>query len=83
MARIEDSNVYHRGGRQGARDVKDMAAALMADYSDAGMRQLDATLTARNISPGGAADMLALAMLISSLTGTISDEDKITNPNKK
>lgn len=83
MTRIEDSNVYHRGGRQGARDVKAMAAELMADYSDAGMRQLDATLTARNISPGGAADMLALAMLISSLTGTISEKDKITNPNKK
>ena len=67
MSQITDSNIYHRCGPQVAEEVRDTAASLANDYSHEAMRRLDADYSSRRISPGGAADMLALALLIDSL----------------
>ena len=72
MTKIEDSNVYHRAGARGALTVKTRAAELLGAYTHEGMRQLDAELTRLGISPGGAADMLALAMFIDSAAASDS-----------
>lgn len=68
MASIDDSNIYHRCGAETAAEVKAKAAALTESYSHEAMRRLDRDFSSRRISPGGAADMLALAMLVESLT---------------
>ncbi|MDE7080597.1 MAG: triphosphoribosyl-dephospho-CoA synthase [Muribaculaceae bacterium] len=71
MSRIEDSNVWHRGGAEAAAYVKSVSRkALKATESELPrlLRQLDADFTARGISPGGAADMLALAFFLKSVS---------------
>lgn len=67
MSGIADSNIYHRCGPETAEEVRHTAAALLTDYSHEAMKRLDADFTARRISPGGAADMLALSLLLDSL----------------
>lgn len=67
MASLPDSNIYHRCGAATAASVKAMAASLLSNYSDESMRALDRDFTSRRISPGGAADMLALALFIQSI----------------
>ena len=67
MAILEDTNVLHRGGREGLRFLQDEAARIGAlDLRDreAALLQLDAVCIRRNLSPGGSADMLALAYLL-------------------
>lgn len=76
MARAADTNAVRRGGEEGARQMKDAAAALdreIAAALDSGivssldllsrLRAWDAELTQKRISPGGCADMLALSLL--------------------
>jgi triphosphoribosyl-dephospho-CoA synthase len=66
-----------RGGRpaleaaqQGARRVLDAGGAASA-HGQTALRVLDAGLLARRVSPGGAADLLAAALLL----------DRIDNKN--
>ncbi len=68
MSELDDTNVLHRCGTQGAEDVKAAAQRLLNDYSTEGMKQLNAQFIERNLSPGGAADMLALTTFIHALT---------------
>jgi triphosphoribosyl-dephospho-CoA synthetase len=67
MAVLEDTNLLHRGGREGLEFVKQAAAGIscipVADRIEA-LYGLDRELTERNLSPGGSADMLALAFLL-------------------
>lgn len=67
MASLTDSNIYHRCGEAVADDVRKQASTLLENYSDDAMRDLDRKFTAGGISPGGAADMLALAFFIKSI----------------
>lgn len=67
MSRVTDSNIYHRCGPEVAEEVRRTAATLLNDYSHEAMRHLDASFSARRISPGGSADMLALALLLDSI----------------
>lgn len=71
MSRIEDSNVWHRAGADGAAYVKTVSRqALKVSESEMPelLRQLDADFMARRISPGGAADMLALAFFLRAVS---------------
>lgn len=71
MSRIEDSNVWHRAGADGAAYVKTVSRqALTVSESEMPglLRQLDADFMARRISPGGAADMLALAFFLRAVS---------------
>ncbi len=74
MAQIEDSNIYHRCGANTAAEAKAKAAQLLANFSIEAMRQLDREFSNRRISPGGAADMLALSFLIESLTNYYNNQ---------
>ncbi len=71
MSSIEDSNVWHRAGADGAAYVKTVSRqALKVSESEMPglLRQLDADFMARRISPGGAADMLALAFFLRAVS---------------
>ena len=69
MASLEDTNLLHRGGREGLEYVRTGAARiseLPVHEREAALRGLDAGMTERRLSPGGSADMLALALLLES-----------------
>ena len=67
MAHTEDTNLYHRGGTEGAAFVKAQAAAILTappERRAALAQALDDTLIDRWLSPGGCADLLALALFL-------------------
>ena len=67
MAILEDTNVLHRGGREGLAFLQGEArriGALDPEEREAALGALDAACIRRNLSPGGSADMLALAYLL-------------------
>lgn len=67
MATIDDTNLYHRGGEAGAAFAKSLASQLTGDCSEEKLAQANADFVKRNLSPGGAADMLALTLFVHSL----------------
>ena len=67
MAVLEDTNLLHRGGRDGLEYVRDEAARISAMPPDEridALHAFDRELISRNLSPGGSADMIALAFLL-------------------
>lgn len=69
MSTLDDTCVIHRVGFQRAQEVKREAEALLEKGSQEGLtRQLCEKYASEGISPGGAADMLALTLLIDSIT---------------
>ncbi|MGY5955480.1 triphosphoribosyl-dephospho-CoA synthase CitG [Kosakonia sp. BK9b] len=65
MAANADSNLVSRGGMTGLRYVQDYAVRLLATQWDtAALRQMDEALIARRLSPGGSADLLAVAFVL-------------------
>jgi len=67
MSQLDDTNVIHRVGYQQAQLVKQQARELLDNYSMAAMQEMNRDYIARNISPGGSADMVALTLFIHSL----------------
>ena len=74
MAVLDDSNLAHRGGLAGLRDVQAMARGFLARGGSArpdGLahaRAIAAHCVARRLSPGGAADTLAAACWVLRVT---------------
>jgi triphosphoribosyl-dephospho-CoA synthase len=73
MARISDSNVYHRAGPQGAQTVREHAQRFLSmggtahpDWRDTAIAS-HRTFMQQRLSPGGAADLLAACCLVQSL----------------
>ncbi len=64
MANITDTNVLSRAGEDGSAFTKSRAAQLLSNFSIAGAGELDALLIKRRISPGGAADLLAISIFL-------------------
>ena len=67
MSRLDDSTLWHRGGAEGAQLVRSRAADILAapaSEREARTRRLDAELIERNLSPGGSADLLAMAFFL-------------------
>ena len=70
MAHISDSNVFHRGGADGALTVRHHAQQFLArggtahPHWHAGALACHRLFIARNLSPGGAADLLAATCLV-------------------
>lgn len=67
MAILEDTNLLHRGGREGLAFVQSEAKRIASMPQNArvpALRALNRIMIERNLSPGGSADMLALAYLI-------------------
>ena len=73
IAALEDTNLLHRGGEAGARFARDAAASFLARGGVArpGWRDeaegLHRAFVARRLSPGGAADLLAMTLFVDGL----------------
>lgn len=68
MAVNQDSNLVSRGGIHGLRFVQSYARKLLATgWDKAALRKMDAVLTARQLSPGGSADLLAVSWVLAEL----------------
>lgn len=70
LAEVEDTNLLHRGGAEGLAFVRERAAEILAgpeaNYA-ARLEELDGACIARGLSPGGSADLLALALFLRRL----------------
>lgn len=67
IAKVEDTNLLHRGGPEGAAWAQTAARDLLAGSpipSPDAIRALDAEFIRRNLSPGGCADLLAVTLLL-------------------
>jgi triphosphoribosyl-dephospho-CoA synthase len=74
MAHMSDTNVYHRGGADGAATVRTHARAFMAVGGTANpdwkahALECHHVFVERRLSPGGAADLLAATSLVHAMT---------------
>ena len=67
LAEVEDTNLLHRGGPEGLALVQSRARSILAASPPAygeGLLELDRACIARTLSPGGSADLLALALFL-------------------
>ena len=67
LSRVEDTNLLYRGGPDGLSFVQREAAAILAGSPEQyipRLEALDEACIARNLSPGGCADLLALGLLL-------------------
>ena len=67
MSTLDDTCVLHRVGAERARAVRDEARELCGAFSPEALQALCRRYAQERISPGGAADMLALTIFIDSL----------------
>ena len=70
MASCEDTNVLYRGGRDGLSFMKAQSCAILQApqaQQEALMLELDRQMIARNLSPGGCADLFAMALFLHRL----------------
>jgi len=73
MASLDDTCVLYRGGDTGLQTVKQGVREVLASggpgcaAGDEALRQLDRALFARNISPGGSADLLAATLFLDAI----------------
>ena len=70
IAKVKDTNLYHRGGCEGAAWAAESAQMLLqaASYpSIQSIAELDDSFIAQNLSPGGCADLLAVTYFLHSL----------------
>ncbi len=67
MSSLDDTCVIHRVGYDRAQEVKKESKALLEGFSEEGLRDMKARFDSLGVSPGGAADMLALTIFMDSL----------------
>lgn len=67
MCDLDDTNVIYRTDLATAEEVKQEARVMLDSFAEAALKDMDRRYTARNISPGGAADMLSLTAFIGSI----------------
>lgn len=78
MSRLDDSTLWHRGGAEGTQLVRSRAADILAapaSEREARTRRLDAELIERNLSPGGSADLLAMAFFLEKALPLLGQEE--------
>lgn len=69
IANVDDTNLWHRGGQAGAEFAANATKELLRiDPSIELIEALDDAFIARNLSPGGCADLLAATYLMDQLT---------------
>ncbi|WP_430642555.1 triphosphoribosyl-dephospho-CoA synthase [Bradyrhizobium frederickii] len=70
IAKVTDTNLLHRGGPEGLHFAQESASSFPAagDFGSPGWRRRAADIheafVARNLSPGGSADLLAMALFV-------------------
>ena len=67
MSTLDDTCVIQRVGYERAQEVKQEAKTLLDNFSPKKLKQMCDRYAAEGISPGGAADMLALTIFIDSI----------------
>ena len=67
MSELDDTCIISRAGYDRAQEVKREAQALREDFSEERLREMCELYSAEGISPGGAADMLALTIFFESI----------------
>lgn len=68
IAHVRDTNVLHRAGEGGLNWLQSRAKDLLDSFSIPALQQLDRECIQRNISPGGCADLLAIAFFLKSVS---------------
>lgn len=65
MAQVQDANIIRRAGMEGQRWVMAQAQNLLQNgYTRADLQRLNEAFVQKNISPGGSADLLAVACFL-------------------
>ena len=67
MSTLDDTCIIHRAGYERAQQVKQEAKELLEQFSVEKLKEMNARYNAEGISPGGAADMLALTIFMDSI----------------
>ncbi len=70
IANVEDTNIYHRGGINGAKYAIQTTRNLLKEHQEPQMKQIEALddeFIKQNLSPGGCADLLAITYFLYSL----------------
>ena len=67
MATLDDTCVIHRAGHARAQEIKAEAKTLADHFDKEKLKEMCDRYAAEGISPGGAADMLALTIFIDSI----------------
>ncbi len=69
ISKIYDTSIYNRGGEQGVLYAKKIALDLLEHQpiSKSGIEKTDENFINMNLSPGGAADLLAITYFLSDL----------------
>ena len=70
IANIEDTNLYHRGGIDGAHYAADYAKNILRNAEIPSLKsveKMDDDFISKNLSPGGCADLLAVTYLLYEL----------------
>lgn len=81
MAHVSDTNVYHRGGAEGAATVKHLAQHFLARGGSADPHWKTLALgchrafVRQRLSPGGAADLLAASCLVHAVVAIYRTDD--------
>jgi triphosphoribosyl-dephospho-CoA synthase len=82
IASLEDTCVLYRGGDKGLHTVKQGAREVLAsggpgcDAGDEMLRRFDRALFAKNISPGGSADLLAATLFLDAIERRLYDVER-------
>lgn len=82
MEKLHDTNLLWRGGEQGLRDVQTAAAAfnraggVLQHNWRAQLQEIHVWMVARNLSPGGSADLVAATWLIYQLDNHLFKESR-------
>jgi len=65
MAQVQDTNIIRRAGMETQQWVMDQAQTLLQNgYTRADLQRLNEAFVQKNISPGGSADLLAVAVFL-------------------
>ena len=67
MSTLDDTCVIKRAGKERAEEVKKEARELLEQFSEEKLKEICTRYAQEGISPGGAADMLALTIFIDSI----------------
>ncbi len=67
MSTLDDTCVIKRAGKERAEEVKKEARELLEQFSEEKLKEMCTRYAQEGISPGGAADMLALTIFIDSI----------------
>ena len=77
IAHVKDTNLYHRGGIEGAAYATNAAKTLLEHTSRPSAQQIEAlddAFIARNLSPGGCADLLAVTYFLYRISLILTDK---------